>query len=47
MKKVYFEEENAVVRPLKRFGLRLVNVGVFVLLAAASAVALCLTVALL
>ena len=45
MKKVYFDEENAVVRPLKRFGLWFVNVGVFILLAAASAI--CLTVALL
>ena len=47
MKKVYFEEENRAVRPIKRFGLWLVNVGVFVLLGILSAAALCMTVAML
>ena len=47
MKKVYFEEESSDVRPLRRFGLWVMNVGVFILLAAASAVAICLTAALL
>lgn len=44
MKKVYFEEENQMVSPVKKVGYWLVNVGLFVLLGLVCAAAVCLTV---
>ena len=43
MKKVFFEEENGVTTPVKKFGYWLVNVGLFILLGLISAAALVLT----